>query len=67
MHIVLNGAPKTVPDHTPVDRVVQETVGPQTDGVAVAINGDVVRRAVWAETPLREGDTVEILHAVAGG
>jgi len=39
----------------------------QRKGVAVAVNGEVVRRAQWETTPLRENDTVEILHAVQGG
>jgi sulfur carrier protein len=36
-------------------------------GVAAAVNGDVVRRADWASTPLANGDEVEVLTAVQGG
>jgi sulfur carrier protein len=36
-------------------------------GVAVARNGEVVRRSQWTETPLHDGDTVEVLRAVQGG
>ena len=36
-------------------------------GVAVALNGEVVRRADWACTPLSPGDQVEVLTAVQGG
>ncbi|TCR70111.1 sulfur carrier protein ThiS [Bosea sp. BK604] len=39
--------------------------GPQ--GFAIALNGEVVRRAQWAETPLESGDTVEIIRAFSGG
>lgn len=35
--------------------------------VAVAINGEVVRRQDWGETALVEGDVVEIVRAVGGG
>jgi sulfur carrier protein len=35
-------------------------------GVAVAVDGAVVRRAHWG-TPLHEGATVEVLTAVQGG
>ena len=35
--------------------------------VAVALNGDVVPRSRYAETPLAAGDRVEILEAVGGG
>jgi len=36
-------------------------------GVAVALNGNVVPRARWAETPLVHGDIVEIVLAKQGG
>ena len=34
---------------------------------AVAVNQQVVRRAKWAETPLAEGDQIEILTPRQGG
>jgi sulfur carrier protein len=36
-------------------------------GIAVAVNGAIVPRAVWPQTPLRPGDTVEIVRARQGG
>ena len=39
--------------------------GPQ--GVAIALNGRVLRRRDWGETKLREGDRVEIVRAMQGG
>lgn len=36
-------------------------------GVAVAVNGRVVRKAEHADTPLHEGDEVEMIRAVQGG
>ncbi len=36
-------------------------------GVAVALNGAVVPRAAWAQTPLRAGDAIEIVRAKQGG
>ncbi len=40
---------------------------PSRKGFAIALNGAVVRAAAWEHTPLREGDTVEIIRAMAGG
>ena len=40
---------------------------PSRRGFAIALNGEVVRAARWDETPLNEGDRVEIIRAVAGG
>ena len=34
---------------------------------AVEINQTVIPRSAYAETTLREGDAVEIVHAVGGG
>lgn len=39
--------------------------GPQ--GFAIALNGEVVRRTDWAQTPLASGDQVEIIRAFQGG
>ena len=36
-------------------------------GFAISLNGEVVRRAAWTATPVREGDAVEIIRAMSGG
>jgi sulfur carrier protein len=36
-------------------------------GIAVAVNGAIVPRAAWPHTPLRDGDSVEIVRARQGG
>ncbi len=36
-------------------------------GVAVALNGAMVPRAAWPNTPLNAGDAVEIVRAKQGG
>lgn len=36
-------------------------------GVAVAVNGEVVRRGEWPGARLSEGDRVEVLTAAQGG
>lgn len=42
-------------------------VDPEQAGIAVAINGAVVRRAEWAETPVDAGDEIEVITATQGG
>ena len=37
------------------------------DFLVVAVNHDVVKRTQWDETPLRDGDQVEILTPRQGG
>jgi sulfur carrier protein len=36
-------------------------------GIAVAVNGAIVPRAAWPQTPLRPGDSIEIVRARQGG
>jgi sulfur carrier protein len=36
-------------------------------GIAVALNGAIVPRAAWRQTPLRPGDSIEIVRALQGG
>jgi thiamine biosynthesis protein ThiS len=44
-----------------------ETLGMKADRVAVELNRDIVPRDRWAETALREGDRLEVVHFVGGG
>ena len=37
------------------------------DRVAVELNREIVSRAQWAETSLKDGDRLEIVHFVGGG
>jgi sulfur carrier protein len=36
-------------------------------GIAVALNGSVVPRRAWTDTPLADGDEVEVIRALQGG
>lgn len=38
-----------------------------TSGVALAVNGKVVSRTLWAETVISENDEVIVVSAVYGG
>jgi sulfur carrier protein len=68
MKLMLNGDPFEIEERSTVailiDRVAE---APGGRGTAVAINGEVVPRAEWPTSPLREGDRVEVLKAVGGG
>lgn len=66
MRLTVNGEPAEVTDGLTVADLVAERAGEQRR-VAVAVNGEVVPRGAWASSGLSEGDTVEVLTAVAGG
>ena len=68
MNLVVNGSPLQVAERRTVAEVV-ERVAPAraARGTAVAVNGEVVRRAEWDSITLKDGDRVEVLHAIGGG
>jgi len=65
--IRVNGVEQKLAAATIADLLVERELAPDMRGVAVARNGRVVPRAVWSATPLRAGDTVEIVLAKQGG
>jgi len=65
MTITLNGEPRETTAQT-IAELLLELQAPHT-GVAVAVNGQIVRKAEHAQTALREDDDVEVIRAVQGG
>jgi len=65
--IRLNGEPQTLEAATSVDALVESLVADRREGVAVAINGEIVRHAQWSNREVQDGDDVEIVRAVQGG
>ena len=68
MRVLLNGEPRELDDEaTIIDAVAASGAPPSGRGLAVAVDGEVVRRGEWAAAPLRDGQRVEVLQAVQGG
>jgi sulfur carrier protein len=66
MSITVNGQHEPLPSDGTVARLVEDRrLAP--NGVAVAVNGAVVRAVDWPTTPLSDGDAVEIVTARQGG
>lgn len=66
MNIQVNGERWELPDGSALADVL-DRLGAPPSGVAVAVDGAVVPRALWPRTPLRPGVSVEVLTAVQGG
>jgi sulfur carrier protein len=66
MTVIVNGRPREIPDGATVADVIA-TVTRAIAGVAVALNDEVVRRAEWPTTAVRDADRLEVLTAVQGG
>lgn len=66
MTVVVNGEARSLDGPATVDGLV-DALGLERRGLAVALNGEVVPRSVWADRPVRDGDHVEILTIAQGG
>jgi thiamine biosynthesis protein ThiS len=64
--IVVNGEPRQVPDGTTITGLLAILSIPG-DRVAVELDRLIIKNIFWAETHLRPGAQVEIVHFVGGG
>ncbi|KRB77865.1 hypothetical protein ASE01_06675 [Nocardioides sp. Root190] len=67
MTITCNGEAVSTTACSLADLLTARLGEPAPPGVAVAVNGEVLPRSVWAAPLLLEGDVVEIVTAVQGG
>jgi sulfur carrier protein len=69
MRVELNGRPVQMPTGATVADAVLEAGAEPGDGrgIAVAVDGEVIRRAEWTRTKLHSDQSVEVVHAVQGG
>jgi sulfur carrier protein len=65
--IRVNGAAEPLAAATLAALLAEKAVDTEQKGIAVALNGAVVPRAAWPQTPLKAGDRVEIVRARQGG
>jgi sulfur carrier protein len=66
IRITVNGEPREFPDGLSLGGVLEHfALDPRA--VVVELNRAIVRRAVLDQTPVRAGDTIEIVHFVGGG
>lgn len=66
MVLTINGEERTFGPLPNVAALVEQ-LGMKSDRVAVELNRDIVPRPRWSETPLKDGDRLEIVHFVGGG
>ncbi len=66
MKVFLNGETREVPHDLDLEELLEHFSLP-SQRVAVELNKMVIRRIDWAETKVRESDTIEVIHFVGGG
>ena len=63
----INGVEAEVTAATIAELLLARGIDPQARFLAVALNGEVVRRAEWQHQALASGDSVEIVRPLQGG
>jgi sulfur carrier protein len=66
MHLFINGDEKSFTDSLSLAELIEQ-LGMKGDRVAVELNREIVSRTQWSDTPLKDGDHLEIVHFVGGG
>ena len=65
--IILNGENVPLTSRDVGGLLADQGIDSDRGGVAVALNGEVVPRVEWAQTPVKPNDQIEIVHIVRGG
>ena len=66
MTLTINGEPRGFENLSSLAELI-DTLGIKGDRVAVELNRNLVSRAEWPTTAVRDGDRLEIVHFVGGG
>jgi thiamine biosynthesis protein ThiS len=66
MQLKVNGEQKNFDGVSTLADLVEQ-LAMKADRVAVELNREIVPRANWAATSLKDGDELEIVHFVGGG
>lgn len=64
--LTLNGEERSLPGERTIQQFLEER-GVKPQYVVVELNGAIVPRERYAETPLRQGDVVEMVQMMGGG
>jgi thiamine biosynthesis protein ThiS len=67
MRLVINGEERELAAPLPSLTALLEHLGMKADRVAIELNRQIVARDRWPETPVSDGDRLEIVHFVGGG
>ena len=66
MELLINGQATELPAGLTA-RQLMERLDLAGTRIALEVNGEIVPRSAYAEHRLRDGDKVEIVHAIGGG
>lgn len=67
LKVRLNGEERQLASPLHLAQIPELITSSPRDGIAVAVNGEVVSRSLWQEKEVQDGDDIEIVRAVQGG
>ena len=67
MKVEVNGTTTILGSETTISDLLKKLNIQVENGVAVALNYGVVPKSNYSDTVIKEGDTLEVIHATAGG
>jgi sulfur carrier protein len=66
MTVTVNGKPMELPAGITIDGLLTH-LKVRREFTAVALNREIAQRAQFAETRIKDGDKIEIVHPMGGG
>ena len=66
MHITLNGEEKSLKEGTSLNQLLEQ-LGIEGKRIAVEINREIIPKSEHAQYEIRDGDKIEVVHAIGGG
>lgn len=67
MKVLINGQPTNLEKSLTLEQLLKNLNINQEHSFAIALNAEVIAKAQLAKTHLKDGDTLEIIRATAGG
>jgi sulfur carrier protein len=67
MHLTVNGTPRAFDQPPATLAELVRALGLEGKRIAIEKNGEIVARSRYADTPVADGDRLEIVGAVGGG
>lgn len=66
MNILVNNVSKVIPDSSNLEKAL-DVLGVDTEGVAIAVNREIIHRDSWGFFRMEENDVLDIFKLVVGG
>ena len=67
MEIIVNSKPVTIEDDFTIQQYLDSLGLANKKAIAVAVNGEIVRKDEYNEFIITDGDSMEIVRAIGGG